>query len=153
MLAAAYCSGAALIEMQSSLKSVRLGLRQLMQTAQLGRIAEDTRSSVELVLAEVLNNVVEHAYRGNDGVIRLWVQLDGGTLRCQIEDEGLPLPGRQLPDPLLPDPSALAEGGFGWHLIRSLVADLAYQRLGAVNRLSFRVAPGQSSEPVGFVST
>ena len=52
------------------------------------------------------------------------------------------MPGGRPPAGRLPDGADCAlvdlpEGGFGWHLIRTLTRDLAYVRSGGCNRLSF----------------
>jgi serine/threonine-protein kinase RsbW len=51
------------------------------------------------------------------------------------------MPNGKLPEGGLPDvgPPDFPEGGFGWHLIRSLTADLTYARSAGQNRLSFLI--------------
>jgi serine/threonine-protein kinase RsbW len=51
------------------------------------------------------------------------------------------MPGGELPQGCLPEaaPPDFPEGGFGWHLIRSLTADLTYARSAGQNRLSFLI--------------
>jgi serine/threonine-protein kinase RsbW len=51
------------------------------------------------------------------------------------------MPGGKLPEGGLPEvaPPDFPEGGFGWHLIRSLTADLTYARRAGQNRLSFLI--------------
>lgn len=99
---------------------------------------------LELVLAEVLNNIVEHAYgeRGS-GPIRLDLALQSGCMACRVEDDGRPMPDQRLPEgrfkPVATQVSDLAEGGWGWALIRNLTQDLAYQRVGQMNRLIFHL--------------
>ena len=110
-------------------------------------LTEGCRASVELVLAEVLNNVVEHAYAQSTGPIQLEIRLadgDGSTvLDCSVVDRGQPMPEGTPPPggPLILDvPLAdLPEGGFGWYLIRSLTQELHYARETGRNRLSFRI--------------
>lgn len=106
--------------------------------------------TAELVLAEVLNNVVEHAMAGHaDGVIRLTLSADRAGLVCQVVDNGAAMPGGVLPRGALaaigPRPDTLPEGGFGWHLIHRLTRDLDYCRAGGWNRLRFRL-PNTSGE-------
>lgn len=117
--------------------SVREGLRRALTEVPLSRLTGEDRGTAEIVLAEVLNNIVEHAYASSTGDIRLILSLGPGNLVCRIEDEGRPMPGGTLPAGTLPDPSDLPEGGFGWHLIRVLSQGLTYDRVGGVNRLSF----------------
>jgi serine/threonine-protein kinase RsbW len=108
------------------------------------RIGPRDAGALELALAEALNNVVEHAYAGQCGTISLSIEVDHQTLHCQIVDQGGAMPG--LTPPLGHTSEALAahrdlmcEGGWGWHLIRSLTQDLVYDRVGDENRLSFRI--------------
>jgi serine/threonine-protein kinase RsbW len=124
--------------------SVRDALSRAMRVPPLADIAPDDRSAAEIVLAEILNNIAEHAYARGEGPIRLWLCHAQGRLACRVEDEGLPMPGEVLPQNCCPLPQDLAEGGFGWHLIRSLAQDLAYERLPGVNRLCFTLSAEQS---------
>ena len=55
-----------------------------------------------------------------------------------------PSPGGEPPAGQAPDPDDLPEGGFGWHLIRSLSKDLEYHREGDRNFLTFRLDMRQS---------
>ncbi len=100
--------------------------------------------TLELVLAEVLNNVVEHAY-GNrgDGWIELCATMLDNGFAFEVVDEGAEMPEQELPrgDPRLlgGDLNALPEGGFGWFLIRDLAQDLSYERRNERNYLAFRI--------------
>lgn len=126
--------------MQSSLSDIRQGLRDLLSCALIRDLSADCLSTAEIVLAEALNNIVEHAYAQSSGQIEVEVWRGDGALRFHIRDSGLPMPNATLPSGLLPPLGALEdlpEGGFGWFLIRSLAQDLAYRREGGQNRLSF----------------
>lgn len=135
----------ALFVMSSEAGSVRDCLHRAMASAPMTLLSDDDRGTAEIVLAEVLNNVVEHAYAELSGDIRLSLALKPGQLDCQIEDDGVPMPGGDAPAGNLPDPEDLPEGGFGWHLIRVLSSGLTYQRLGKTNRLSFSLPAERSS--------
>lgn len=125
------------VSFEGDLASVRAGLQEAMQAPPLCHMTYDDRATAELVLAEVLNNIVEHAYLGQGGPVQLYLQRDGSYLHCQVEDEGLPMQEGGLPAGVLPEPDALPEGGFGWFLIRSLARDLCYIRQNHSNLLSF----------------
>lgn len=123
---------------------VREVLTELETRLRALSVEHTTVSDVSLVLAEVLNNVVEHAHQNRrDGNIQLKVFARPCCIRCQIVDDGLPMPGLELPVGLLPshdtDLHDLPEGGFGWFLIRNMTADLTYQRVEAENRLQFNL--------------
>lgn len=125
--------------------AVRAALGALFDTLMLRALPEATRGTAELVLAEALNNIVEHACAPEGGEIELTLSLADGALTCQIVDRGRPMPGGALPVGHLPplDPADLPEGGFGWYLIRSLSEELRYERDQGNNRLTFRV-PAQA---------
>ena len=116
--------------------SVRAALQTITAAQPVCDLTDDQRGTVEIVLAEVLNNVAEHAYAYAAGPVAVTVALIPGGLACDVMDEGAPMPGGQLPEGRLPD-GDLPEGGFGWHLIRSLTQDLSYRRQRGTNRLGF----------------
>ncbi|WP_010140671.1 ATP-binding protein [Oceanicola sp. S124] len=123
-----------------------LSVRRALQTiiADLQELEIEERGSVELVLAEVLNNVVEHAYGAEE---RGWISLECASqpdgLHFRIRDEGRPMPKDTppmgAPAPLPEQREHLPEGGFGWFLIRDLSRDVQYRRLDEMNELTFRI--------------
>lgn len=109
----------------------------------------DESHSVELVLAETLNNVVKHAYAdGPGGDISLRLARRARGLHCTVIDCGRPMPAdllaRPCESPAHPKMPLhdVPEGGFGWFLINALTKDLLYTRDGGHNRISFRLAVG-----------
>ncbi len=123
--------------------AVRHALRAIVEALTHRGLAATDRGTAETVMAEVLNNIVEHAYAGRQGVIRVSIRLGVSDLECRVMDDGRPMPGEKMPDghpPPVPPEGEAAEGGFGWFLIRSLSQDLSYRRCGGRNLLSFRLA-------------
>jgi Anti-sigma regulatory factor (Ser/Thr protein kinase) len=113
-------------------------------------VPAEARDRCELVLAELLNNVVEHARPASP--VRLIVAPGaGGRLCIALSDGGRPMPGLRLPPPHLPAlnvaASALPEGGFGWPLVHRLATRLRYRRHRGRNWLCLvlppRVAPAE----------
>lgn len=128
--------------------AVREGLHAIFETIMLRNLPTEGRGTVEIVLAEALNNIVEHAYARYRGDIEISLRLVASELFCRIVDTGLPMPRGVLPPGILSpiDPEAeLPEGGFGWFLIRALSRDLEYRRDGQANLLSFRLDTGQTA--------
>lgn len=122
---------------RSTLAQARLDL------AQQGSSAE-ALGPCELVLAEALNNIVEHAYGEQPGgTIQVQLCLDAESLHVQIEDSGFEMPDGALPNGELSsldvETDDLPEGGFGWFLIRSMTDHLRYRRKDGVNYLNFSV--------------
>ena len=133
------------ITLDSDLFAVRHGLARLLRMQPLCDLGEEARGTAEIVLAEVLNNIVEHAYADQPGEIRVEVRRGTAGIRCQIRDRGRPMPGDMPPlGHLRPmaEGDDLPEGGFGWFLIRALAQDLTYARDGDENVLSFRLDAG-----------
>lgn len=108
----------------------------------------DAVGRLELVLAEVLNNIVEHgigreaaAHAGGVArtrAVHLLVRLEDQHLRCVITDTGVLLPRECLAPRSLPTSEPhLPEGGYGWYLIQDLVSDLSYSRSEGRNCLAF----------------
>ncbi len=132
------------VAFQASPVAVRDNLVRMLAVPPLSGLSADARGNAELVLAEALNNVAEHAYPDRAGPVAVLLRRVHDGISCQIVDRGEAMPGNRLPDRELPGGLDLAlddlpEGGFGWHLIRSLTRDLVYTRHGAENRLSFRL--------------
>ncbi len=131
------------IRFSATESAVRPVLRQALRCL-ADRLSEEDAGNLELALAEVLNNIVEHAYAGRPpGCVHLAVTRESAAVFCRVEDDGQPMPGLRLPDGAIPPVTDriedLAEGGWGWALIRALTFDLAYQRDTDRNSLSFRV--------------
>ncbi|MGB7263079.1 MAG: ATP-binding protein [Albidovulum sp.] len=108
------------------------------------RISADCAGTLELALAEALNNVVEHSYSAlPPGPIDLTLILRTAAMECRIADTGHPMPDLSLPEGRMQNVAQqvdeLAEGGWGWALIRTLTTDLTYVRSDGCNRLSFCV--------------
>jgi len=123
--------------------AVRAALERLFAALPPGLLDDDARASAEIVITEVLNNIVEHAYAGVVGEIDLTIRPLEDGLHCMVTDRGTPLPDCALPGDGLPPTDAevgdLPEGGFGWYLIRTLSQDVTYLRIGSANRLTFRL--------------
>lgn len=127
--------------------AVRQALRGLAASPLFLSLSQDLRSSAEVVLAEVLNNIVEHAFARHQGEISLAIVVQAHGLACKITDTGAAMPGLCLPKGQFQPlglTADLPEGGFGWFLIRTLTQGLEYRHANGVNRLSFTVIDKQS---------
>lgn len=135
------------LEFRADPVSVHQSLAQMLDLPPLSGLSPDDRSVAELVLAEVLNNVAEHAYGAEGGRVTVSLVEDPAGLCCQVIDEGRAMPGERLPEGRQPSVAGTAiadlpEGGFGWHLIRSLSVGLTYARVDGQNRLGFFLPHG-----------
>jgi len=107
------------------------------------RIAAADRINAELLLAEVLNNVVKHAFaESQEGGISTSIHVADGHLQCCVLDRGQALKAfaalmqapQEVQQPKMPN---LPEGGFGWVIIRQLAQEIDYRRADGQNRLTF----------------
>jgi serine/threonine-protein kinase RsbW len=139
----------------ATFESVRAALGALMAGPVLSSVAAEDKGMAELVLAEAMNNIVEHAYIEMTGEITLTLWQSEGEVACRITDRGAAMPGDTMPDGVLAahvEADALPEGGFGWFLIRSLSRDLRYSRHGTLNELTFVLGGEQSRVGPSVVS-
>lgn len=106
-------------------------------------VKREALDSIEIVLSEVVNNIVEHAYaKHQEGDVQVQYCLTRRVLDVRVLDSGDRLPNDSLPEGKLPSldvpTSELPEGGFGWGLIRTLASDVHYRREDGRNRLALR---------------
>ena len=130
-------------------QAVRNGLAEVLLCLKpLALSAEDT-NTVELVLAETLNNVIEHALSNSPALTTIEIRgafcaTDG--LRMTVIDRGAPMPTGKVPTAKAPDLDVstdnLPEGGFGWFMIHTLASDVRYTRVGEANHLVLQIAVG-----------
>lgn len=114
---------------------IRAALIRLRQWSRRAGAAGEFIDRAELLLAEILNNIAEHAYCGTTGWIELRCTLDPEGLQIDIRDWGKPLPRFLLRPPEMAGLSrsdaplnTLPEGGFGWYLIHQLARQLHCHR-------------------------
>ena len=136
---------------RATFENVRLAIENAMSTLEPLSLPEEEASSVEIALAEALNNVVEHAYPADaPGIVKLVLRHGRAGLLVEIRDNGKPMPNGRTPagtHPTDAHPSNdLPEGGFGWFLIRELARDLVYDRENGENFLIFRLAVGRNAQ-------
>jgi serine/threonine-protein kinase RsbW len=141
------------VHMQSGNEATRRNLIEVLKSLAPLDLEPEELSTVELVLAEVLNNIVEHAYPADcpAGPIRTRCQHLADGLHFTISDQGFAMPGGATPLGFSPNVDVelddLPEGGFGWFLIKDLAKDIHYDRRGSENQLKFRIAVGYARKP------
>ncbi len=128
------------------------GIRHVLERACMRLLScglpQEPCGRFELLAAEAMNNIAEHAYAGvaSPGWITLEVRLHRECLVGRLTDGGRPMPNCALPPGQCalrangPDEavrSTLPEGGFGLQLMQALARDLRYARRGGYNALTF----------------
>lgn len=105
-------------------------------------LQEDIGNS-EIVLAEAMNNIIEHAYEYELGQpIDLEISLDANFVSITIHDSGHEM--NEVPRKKVMQGNDVAfddlpEGGFGWFLIHTLTQKIAYQRIRTQNQLILEI--------------
>ncbi|MDG1472203.1 MAG: ATP-binding protein [Ascidiaceihabitans sp.] len=132
--------------MTSGTFAAREAIGMLMEKLSPLQLDIEESGTFELVVAEALNNVVEHGYPdpANCGPIKINCTHKSNGLHVHIVDQGLPMPDGKTPLGLAAEVDVdfmdMPEGGFGWFLIKDLAKDVQYERQGDKNCLRLRVA-------------
>lgn len=115
-----------------------------MQAAESGCVTREKLYKIELALEESLVNIIDHAYGGMEGDIRLTCGTDSRQwFVIEITDKGKPFDATAMPPPDLGcDLETRRVGGLGIHFIRTLMDEVSYQRKGVENVLELRIASG-----------
>lgn len=126
--------------------AVRGALIGFERGAVLSPLAADLRDCALLVLAEVLNNVAEHAYGGAAGPVAVRLVTQGGSVAARVMDRGGLPPDLHAAHPC--DPDTLPEGGFGLGLIRTLATDIDQHRRMGCNIMKFSLTEANAVQKV-----
>lgn len=132
------------LHVRASNDAARAAISRVLSLVDEGSVRPEDLDMVEIALAEVFNNVVEHAYADDpDAEFIVEVTLQDPGMHFTIWDHGVPMPAGRLPGGKTADPDRegyeQAEGGYGLFLIRQLAKKLRYERVGDQNKLSFRI--------------
>lgn len=133
---------------RSTQEEVTETIQSLEKWMAMEQFDEETSMELAIILAESLNNVVEHAYEyRKNGRITVEVALRTHSLVISIEDEGKPLasiPGGMSQDDRLARSKKLPEGGFGWMLIHELSDSVEHIRKCGVNKLKIKICANKT---------
>ncbi len=126
--------------------AVRGALKSVVGIMRRQGIPSEQAESAHLVLAEVLNNIAEHAYVGLEpGEADLQMAFRTGSIDFIVCDRGVKPPANLLGRRRMPDSGGpladLPEGGFGWPLVGCLATGLRQDRRNGENRLRFSIPP------------
>ena len=90
-------------------------------------------SGMQLVVSESFTNVARHAYSdAGAGKLRIELRAWPDRLEFRIIDEGVPFDPEQVPEP---DVESLQIGGYGLHIIKSMVDEYSYSSENQQNTL------------------
>ena len=93
--------------------------------------------NVQLACDEACTNVMEHAYGGDEGPVRVVCTLYPDRLEIQVHDTGKPFDTKAVRAPDLDAPLEKREtGGLGLHFMRSVMDDVRFEFDESGNRLT-----------------
>ena len=133
-----------MVTVPGTVEGTRSAIDQIVAMVDDMAVRSEDLDALEIALAEVFNNIVEHAYADrDDGVVEVILEAKEPGLHLEIWDDGVPMPAGRLPSGAPADAELgghlQAEGGYGLFLIRQLARKLRYDRVDGRNRLSFRI--------------
>ena len=117
------------------------GLAQLAERVQgfgaAQRLPASLVNAINVVLDEAVSNAINHGYApGVRGEIAVRLRCATDRVAVEVEDDGRPFDPLQAPPPDLSLPlDRRPVGGLGIHLIRNLMDEVSYARVGGRNVL------------------
>jgi serine/threonine-protein kinase RsbW len=104
-------------------------------------LPDDTLTSVNLVLDEVVSNVIKYGRAGNAaGAIDVSLVLEGGRLNIDVSDDGIAFNPLETTPPNLDLPIMERPiGGLGIHIVKALTETASYRREHERNHLSMTI--------------
>jgi serine/threonine-protein kinase RsbW len=102
----------------------------------------DAAGEVEISVVEVVNNVIEHAYKmADDRQVLVTLEADRQRVRVEVIDDGYAMPRETLkraaaPEFDLNDQDSIPEGGMGLYLVKQLMDAVRYEHRDGKNVLS-----------------
>jgi serine/threonine-protein kinase RsbW len=112
------------LRIDSRIEEVARARRWLVEHAAAEGFSEHEVRQLGLVVSEACANVVEHAYDGRAGnPIDLALAIDDRVLTLSIRDVGAPF---DVDTYAPPDFGVPQEGGYGVHIIRSVMDSVRY---------------------------
>ncbi len=115
-------------------------------------LEKECRGNAQLVIAEVLNNIVEHGNLRPEQVIQTTVSLNYAGITCSVRDEAPEFHVLEASRRVDAEPCAasiqLAEGGYGVFLIQTLAQGFRYLDVDHGNHLEFLIPLTTHSEQI-----
>lgn len=93
--------------------------------------------NLQLACDEACTNVIEHAYSGRPGRIRIAVSVHPDRIQIEVQDTGRPFDPSAVRAPDLEAPLERREtGGLGLHFMRSIMDEVRFEFGEGGNRLT-----------------
>ena len=103
-------------------------------------LADLDANAIHVVLDEVLSNSIRHGLGGAAShAIAVTLELSGGQITVEVEDDGVAYDPTQAPAPVLTGTlDERRDGGLGVAYVRALTDSIEYRRIDGRNRLVLR---------------
>lgn len=121
------------IEILNESKNLSQVRREVSEVLEATAFDRETRNKIIVAVDEALANVVEHAYQGGTGMVRILFDVDGERLTVRIRDHGVPFdPGERLNSQLDIQKHIRdgLKGGLGLFLMRRIMDEVTYNQHG-----------------------
>lgn len=101
------------------------------------KLSSDVTADVQVSLDEALTNIIKYGYTDKQAhQIHIELGIERGVLVAEIEDDGVAFNPLDVPAPDLKAPlNERRVGGVGIHLVKNLMSEVRYDRVGDRNRL------------------
>jgi serine/threonine-protein kinase RsbW len=110
--------------------------RWLQEFWSVAQLPAEAALTFELALEEAFMNIVTHGAAPGTARVEVSLVLAGARLTLTIEDDGPQFDPLLLPPPDVTAPLEERQvGGQGVHLMRQMMDEVSYQRVGARNQL------------------
>ena len=108
----------------SSLKDVRSFSREVFEKV---NIEQDLKDELVLAIAEAAQNIVKHAYQGEDteDKMEIKISLENGNLEIGFFDKGKPVVAENIQHRKLDD---IKPGGLGTFFIKQIMDDAVFKK-------------------------
>jgi anti-sigma regulatory factor (Ser/Thr protein kinase) len=125
---------------ESQLSEIRRASRLVDEFKARHGLGDEDSNAIHVVLDEILSNSIRHGLGGAAShTIAVTLQLSGGEIVVEIEDEGVAYDPTEAPAPVLTGTlEERNEGGLGVLFVRALTDNIEYRRIGGRNRLVLR---------------
>lgn len=121
------------MEIQNSSKNLAEVRKAVSEILEITSFTRELRNKIIVAVDEALANVVEHAYQGGEGMIRIRFALDDERFCVRIQDNGVRFePGDKLRDTVdIHKHIKLGlKGGLGLFLMRRIMDDVSFNHDG-----------------------
>ena len=127
-------------ELKNDFCELDLLCRNLEQFGESHGLSKNCKLDLNLVLEELLTNIISHGYADEgEHYIQITISHENGMLVVCVEDDGIPFNPVAAEAPDIKSPLEAREiGGLGIHLIKQVMDDILYERVGNRNILTLK---------------